>query len=50
MVIIELLDNKIVIACIYRTPDGNLDIFLKKLELVIQKVALRERILILSGD
>jgi hypothetical protein len=37
MAITDLIDYKIVTACIYRSHDGNFSIFLNKLELVIQK-------------
>ena len=36
--IVELLKDKIVVVCIYRSPDGDFYMFLKKLEVVIQNV------------
>jgi hypothetical protein len=50
MSIIELSGNKILIVCLDRSPDGKFDIFLKKLDLVIQRLIVKDRILILSGD
>jgi predicted outer membrane repeat protein len=50
MLIIELLQHKILIVCLYRSPDGKFDIFLKKLALLIQKLIVKDRIMILSGD
>jgi hypothetical protein len=50
MVITEFPEHKIIIVCIYRSPDGKFDIFLNNLHLVTQKLTLKERILILSGD
>jgi hypothetical protein len=35
MSIVELVDYKIVLMCIYRSPDGDFRIFLKNLEIVI---------------
>jgi hypothetical protein len=37
MSIVEFFDYKIVLMCIYRSPDGDFHIFLKNLEIVIQK-------------
>jgi predicted outer membrane repeat protein len=50
MSITELPGYKILIVCVYRSPDGKFDIFLNKLELIIQKLILKDRIFILSGD
>jgi hypothetical protein len=38
MAVTELSDYNIIIFCIYRSPDGNFDIFLRKLDLVVQKL------------
>ena len=38
MPVIELPRYKLIIVCIYRSPDSNLGKFLDKLELVIQKL------------
>jgi hypothetical protein len=35
---VELLDRKAVIVCIYRSPEGDLDEFLAKLEIVIRRI------------
>jgi hypothetical protein len=48
MAVTELSDYNIV--CIYRSPDGNFHIFLRKLDLVIQKLIVKGKILILSCD
>lgn len=48
--IVELLKDKIVVVCIYRSPDGDFYMFLKNLEVVIQKVQLKKKKLILCGD
>jgi hypothetical protein len=37
-------------VCIYRSPDGQFDKFLNKLELVIQKLLMKDKILLLCGD
>jgi DNA-binding transcriptional regulator WhiA len=41
---------KLHIVCIYRSPDGQLDKILNKLELVIQKLQTKNKILLLCGD
>jgi hypothetical protein len=38
------------IVCVYRSPDGQFDKFLNKLELVIQKLQMKDQILILCGN
>jgi hypothetical protein len=50
MSIVELLDYKTVLVCIYRSLDGDFHIFLEKLEIVIQKVQLKRKRVILYGD
>jgi len=50
MSLIELPGYKLCIVCIYRSPDGQFDKFLNKLELVIQKSLIKNNILILCGD
>jgi hypothetical protein len=46
----ELSDYNIIIICIYKSPDRNFDMCLRKLDLVIQKLIVKGQILILSGD
>ena len=48
--LIELPMYKLNIVCIYRSPDGQLDKFLNKLELVIQKLLNKNKKLLLCGD
>jgi hypothetical protein len=50
MSLIELPGYKLCIVCIHRSPDGQFDKFLNKLELVIQKLLMKDKILILCGD
>jgi len=50
MLLIELPGYKLSIACVYRSPDGQCDKFLNKLELVVQKLIMKDKILILCGD
>jgi len=38
------------VGCIYRAPNGQFDIFLDKLEIMIQKLLSKNKILILCGD
>jgi len=38
MPVVELLDSKFILVCIYRSPDGDFHIFLNNLEILIQKV------------
>jgi hypothetical protein len=47
--IVELFDYNIVLVCIYRAPDGDLHLFLKNLEIVIQKVQLKRKRVILCA-
>jgi hypothetical protein len=47
---VEVLDYKLIVVCVYRSPDGDFSIFLRNLESVIQKVKVRKRWLILCGD
>jgi hypothetical protein len=48
MSLIELPGYKLCIVCIYRSPDGQFDKFLNKLELVTQKSVMKDKILILA--
>jgi len=48
--ITELVDYGYIIVCIYRSPDGNFWIFLKNLELIIQKIQSRNKKPLLCGD
>ena len=50
MSIIELPEYKPYIVCIYRSQDGQFEIFLNKLELVIQKPLMKKKSLLLGGD
>jgi hypothetical protein len=50
MAVIELVECKIIVVCIYRAHDGNFRVFLSKLDLVIQKLSMKGRQLILCGD
>jgi hypothetical protein len=48
--LIELIDYKLYIVCIYRAPDGEIDIFLNKLETLIQKLLSKNKFLLLCSD
>jgi len=50
MSLIELPGYKLCIVCIYRSPDGQFDRFLNKLELAIQKLLMKDKSLILYGE
>jgi exonuclease III len=50
MSLTELPEYKVYIVCIYRSPDGQFDKFLNKLELVTQKLLKKDKILLLCGD
>jgi hypothetical protein len=50
MSLTELPEYKLLIVCIYRSPDGQVDKFLDKLESVVQKLLMKGKILILCGD
>jgi exonuclease III len=50
MSVTELVDYGYVIICIYRSPDSHLWIFLKNLELIMQKIQSRNKKLLLCGD
>ena len=50
MSLIELPEQKLLIVCVYRSPNGQFDKFLSKLELVIQKLLMTDKILILCSD
>jgi len=50
MSLIQLPGYKLCIVCIYRSPDGQFDKFLNKVELVIQKLVMKDKILILCHD
>jgi hypothetical protein len=50
MSVVELLDYKIILVCVYRSPDSDFYIFLSKLEFVIQEVQSKRKKLILSWD
>ena len=47
---IELVRYAVIIICIYRSPEGKIDIFLNKLEIAIQKLMKKHKTLILCGD
>jgi exonuclease III len=46
----QLPGYKLCMVCVCRSPDGQFDKFLNKLELVIQKLLMKDKILILCGD
>ena len=48
--ITELIDIKLYVGCIYRAPNGQFDIFLDKLELIIQKLMRTNKTFVLCGD
>jgi hypothetical protein len=48
--LIELVDFKLYVGCIYRALDGQFDIFLDKPETIIQKLLRKKNVLILCGD
>jgi hypothetical protein len=48
--LIELVQYRIIVICIYRTPDGQFDIFLNELDLITQKLIVKYKIVILCGD
>jgi hypothetical protein len=48
--VIELVRYAVTIICIYRSPDGKIDTFFNKLELVIQKLMVKHKTLILCED
>jgi exonuclease III len=47
---IELVDFKILIVCIYRSPNSNVEIFLQLLDEALNKMSKRGRFLVLCGD
>jgi len=47
---IELVRYAVIIICIYRSPNGKIDTFFNKLELVMQKLRKKQKTLILCGD
>ena len=50
MSLIELPAYQLCVVCIYRSPDGQFDKVLDKLELVVQKLLMKDKILIHFGD
>jgi len=46
----ELVDYGYIIVCIYRAPDSKFWVFLKNLELIIQKIQSRNKKPLLCGD
>ena len=50
MSVTELVDYGYIIVCIYRSPDGNLWIFLKNLQLIMWKIQSRNKKLLLCGE
>jgi exonuclease III len=50
MLLIQLHGYKLRIVCVYRSPDGEFDKFLNKLGSVIQKLLMKDKILIICGD
>jgi CRISPR/Cas system CMR subunit Cmr6 (Cas7 group RAMP superfamily) len=49
MSVVELLDCNILLVCIYRAPGDGHHLFIKNLEIVIQKVQLKRKRVILLG-
>ena len=47
---VEIVEYGIIIICIYRSPDGKINIFFEKLEMIIQKLIDKHKTLILCGD
>jgi hypothetical protein len=47
---VKLLKERIVVVCVYRSPDGDFCMFLKNLEVVIQTVQPKKEKIILCGD
>jgi hypothetical protein len=47
---VQLMDFKLIVVCIYRSPHSDFYVFLNKLEMVIDKVQMRGMKLILCGD
>jgi hypothetical protein len=50
MSVTELVDYGYITVCIYRSPNSNFWIFLKNLELIMQKIQSRNKKLLLCGD
>jgi len=48
--VIELIRYAIIVIRIYRSPDGKIDTFFNKLEMIIQKLIVKHETLILCGD
>jgi exonuclease III len=48
--IVKLLMDKTVVVCVYRSRNGDFYMFLKNLEVIIQKLQLKKKKLILCGD
>jgi exonuclease III len=46
----ELVDLRIVLICIYRSPQSDVNTFLEKLEVLINMVQKRGKYLVLCGD
>ena len=47
---IEVVDLKIIVVCIYRSPNSSKEIFLELLEETLNKVKIKGRLLVLCGD
>jgi hypothetical protein len=47
---VQIIDCKLIIVCIYRSPHSDFSLFLNKLELMIDKVRKKRMQLILCGD
>jgi len=48
--VIELVGYAIIVICIYRSPDGKIDTFFNKLEMIIKKLIVKHKTLIMCGD
>lgn len=49
---VEIVNYKIVLICLYRNPDSDIEIFFVKLELLLEKLGTkaRNKNIILTGD
>ena len=50
MTAVEILDYKLIIVCVCRSPDDDFSTFVRSLESVIKRVQARYKQLILCGD
>ena len=50
MSLMDFNNETVYIVCVYRSPSGNMDIFIKNIEIVLYKVTHMNRLVILCGD